>query len=442
MGVSSSSVECPTAMSARILLLTDIPPSEDYTAGLVLAQMCRLLPRGSVACFLVLNPAVHPRIPNDLSWIPIQQTSKPRENWNFGPRMLRTVTSFVGEAWTAGVRIPRISRRIVEFGSHFGANKLWCILQGQTLIRLSRSVARKLRIDLYTQIWDPPEWWLRAHTVDKISTRRIRNAFKQALWLSTTTATASWAMGKYYQGIHGVSTVPILPSLPRAVAVSPAKEVNEGTEFVIGLAGQLYAIEEWNALLNALSRREWKIGERGVRIRVFGRSISIESSEKMRIEFLGWHTQLDTIRLLSQTDVLYCPYWFDPVFELESRLSFPSKLTTYLAAGRPVFFHGPEYASPATFLRDQDSAVFCHSLESGDIVTTLEKVLTNKALYARTALNGSRAFHKYLTLESMKTSLVKFLGLDSLHDSSTTSEEPTTISLSENGYRSLDDTHR
>ena len=59
---------------------------------------------------------------------------------------------------------------------------------------------------------------------------------------------------------------------------------------------------------------------------------------------------------LRTADLLYCPYWFDPGFERPCRLSFPSKLSTYLKTGVPVLFHGPEYASPRIFLEQNDAA--------------------------------------------------------------------------------------
>ncbi len=36
----------------KTLLLTDIPPSSNLTAGIVTAQMCRFVPQGELAIFL------------------------------------------------------------------------------------------------------------------------------------------------------------------------------------------------------------------------------------------------------------------------------------------------------------------------------------------------------------------------------------------------------
>ena len=64
----------------KILLLTDVPPCTNYTAGIVLAQIIKQLPSGSVACFCVLNPDLQNIEPDpELAWLPLEYTAKPRE---------------------------------------------------------------------------------------------------------------------------------------------------------------------------------------------------------------------------------------------------------------------------------------------------------------------------------------------------------------------------
>jgi glycosyltransferase involved in cell wall biosynthesis len=195
------------------------------------------------------------------------------------------------------------------------------------------------------------------------------------------------------------------------VALPPATSLHESNELIIGLAGQIYSVEEWNALIAVLDSVGWKIAGREVKIRLLGRYASLYAKSKMRVEFLGWASQLETIKLMSEADILYCPYWFDPVFESEARLSFPSKLTTYLAAGRPVLFHGPAYASPGRFLQENKAGVCCNSLENGDIINAIESLVSKPDLYTELALNGRIAFDKYLTLTSMKAKFYEFLGI-------------------------------
>jgi hypothetical protein len=115
---------------------------------------------------------------------------------------------------------------------------------------------------------------------------------------------------------------------------------------------------------------------------------------------------------MAECDILYCPYFFDEKRKEISRTSFPSKVTTYLAAGRPILYHGPDYASPAIFLREHGAAEFCHSLATGDILGVISRLATDESLYRTVAENGHAAMLEHLTFESLKAYLYRFLGME------------------------------
>ena len=129
----------------------------------------------------------------------------------------------------------------------------------------------------------------------------------------------------------------------------------------------------------------------------------------MNIEFLGWRSQEETLNIFANSDLLYCPYWFDPAYEVEARLSFPSKLTTYLASGRPVLFHGPAFASPALFLEQNKAAFFCYALDGKIIIEKLNEIITDGELYRLISRNGRLAFDRFLTTDCMRQAFDQLL---------------------------------
>jgi glycosyltransferase involved in cell wall biosynthesis len=302
----------------------------------------------------------------------------------------------------------------VKFGQAFQADMIWCTLETQALIRLAIPVAQGLGVPLLTEVFDPPTWELRDASAHRLSQKMMLEELAKAIRYSRMCATASWPMAEQYAHDYGTSVVAFLPSLPSRSAMPPSQEMNNGQELVIGLAGgRVYAIAEWRALTAALDAVDWQIGRRTVRIRVLAKHRPpLINNRSGCIEYLGWQTQESAVKLLSEADILYCPYWFDPVFEEEARLSFPSKLTTYLAAGRPVFFHGPEYAAPAIFLKDNEAGFLCHSNETSHIIDALTALATDTSLYSRLTQNGRTAFEKYLTLSSLRQSFATFLGVE------------------------------
>lgn len=400
----------------KILLLTDIPPCSTYTGGLVLDQLCRFLPAGSLVCFAVVHPsATDARLSADLAWIPIRYYDKPQEyrkKFHGRLRPLNTAYSIVVEAYNSFVTSKKIADEIVAFATEHEVTALWCVLEGQTVIQLALPVSRRLNIPLFTEVWDPPHWWLKESCVDNISTRRIIACFEETLRVSAGCYAASWAMAEKYAGDYGVKTSVFTPSIDKRFALPPASSMRDGSTLTIGFAGVIYMLQEWESLLAALDSVGWEIGGRTVKIRLLSREANFTCFTRRNIEYLGFRSQEETIRLMSDTDIQYCPYWFNPAYEVEARLSFPSKLITYFAAGRPVFFHGPDYASPAVFLKKHDAAVLCHSLEKGKIVSALEEFISSPGHYQVLAANGSHAFYTYGTLESLRKSFTEFLGID------------------------------
>lgn len=315
--------------------------------------------------------------------------------------------------WTRCFRLPRLVNRVAAFAREFRADRIWCILEGQTLIRLGGRVARRLNVPLHTQVYDPPQWWIREQRFDSLSAGSILRAYDSAIRASRRCAAASWAMAEDYRRIYGVQALPLIPSLDSRLAVPPAEGPTREKSLTIGVAGKMYAADEWRALLAALDRASWTMNGRKVTVRYLGPSqLQTSPRHASGIESLGWRSQPETIRLLSETDVLYCPYWFDSAFEPVARHSFPAKLTTYLAAGRPVLFHGPEYAAPAKFLREHDAGLGCHSLEPDDILGKLQTLIADPEVYRRLSRNGSQAFHERLTLSSYRRAFSEFLEVD------------------------------
>jgi glycosyltransferase involved in cell wall biosynthesis len=401
----------------KILLLTDMPPCKGFTAGLVTSQLVRFLPKGSVACYAVVHSSLDAKLDPEFEEMPIRYAVKPRETGlQLLPGRLRIISSFAYELYTHFIKIPKLLNDIEAFAKEFGADRIWCVLEGQTMFRLAVGIKKRLNLPLHTQVWDPPGWWLRANSVDTFSRKLIMKTFDEALRMSKTCAAASWAMAEDYKERYSCHAIPVIPSLDPSMALPPAKETHHRDTFMIGMAGQLYSQAEWLHLLATLDQVKWMIRGKKIVIRLLGRSIYAPAKSAVNIEFLGWVDQTEAIKLLSEADILYCPYWFDPAFHEEARYSFPSKLTTYLAVGRPVLFHGPKYASPYRFLDAYDAGILCDSLSTVNIFNCIDKLIWDQEFYNQLTENGHKAFMQFLTTDVMRQQFKRFIGYDDLQN--------------------------
>jgi uncharacterized coiled-coil DUF342 family protein len=401
----------------KLLLLTDCPPCKHLTGGLVLDQLCRFLPQGSVVCFAVTNPDMEMKLTPDLSSIPIEYARKPRETGEWEASSSSSsrddeIRAAAKEDKRRLEEVPPLIDRAVAFARQHRVDAVWAVLEGQTMVRMAKPVAERLKAPLFSLVWDPLSWWLSAHKVDPINTRLALKQFDETMMHSAACAAASWAMAEDYECKYKVRSVPVIASHDIKLAKSPLNELRSKDKIVVGMAGQFYASQEWHEFIAALNKVSWRLGDRDVYIKVLGRNVPATDVPDGRLDFMGWKSQPDAIRILcEETDVLYCPYPFDTAMEEVSRYSFPSKLPLYFAAGRPVVFHGPAYSSPSRYLLSRQAGLVCAKGHGSEVVEALGRVAGDPALYGRLAKAAQLAFRRDFTLEVMRSNFFTFLGL-------------------------------
>jgi glycosyltransferase involved in cell wall biosynthesis len=400
----------------KVLLISDIPPCNNFTAGIVLSAMVRFLPRGTVCCFVVVNPMVPLRMSPEFGGVPVEFHRKPLENWAWLPKSapfdrLASLVARAGETSISERRLKSLIGKAIAFGRKQQVDRVWAVLQGQTTIRMALAVAEGLNVPLHCQVWDPFSWWARANRLDRDTTQKTQQLFDRTIERSAAVATASHPMANNFRDRFGTRAIPIISSYPRAMARTAAAAPLAGASITIGMAGQFYAADEWLRLLAAVQAVNWSVGGRRVNIIVMGpgRPPAMPAGH---VTFLGWKSQTEAVRLLNCCDFLYCPYPFDPAMEQVARLSFPSKLVLYLAAGRPVIFHGPAYSAPAHYIAHRGCGILATGLRAEGILREIERMTENRQLYSAMASKAQQAFLKDFTLESMARSFNEFIGAE------------------------------
>jgi glycosyltransferase involved in cell wall biosynthesis len=403
-------------MSApRVLLLARTPPGSDSVGRVFLRDLCLLYPRDRIECFVVESADTFQPAP-ELDWLPISYTGKPNSRlaqvYTKVPlRCVRGAIDALDHLYQRYWKKWSIVRDAVKFGQEHGAELVWAVLDSPMVIYVAPHVASRLGVPLHTLVWDPPEHFRWLYHVNAWSVQLMLRDFARALRSAIRCAVISEEMRNAYSSQFGVDTVVLRHGLEETIRQPPASGFVTKEQLVIGFAGSLYASDEWKALLNALHGVEWRVADRVVRIRLLGYSPPTPNIP-VNIEFLGWRSIPEVVKLLSQADILYLPYWFDPAHQITVRLAFPTKLTTYLAAGRPVFYHGPRESTAARFLREYPAGPACHSLDADDIVATLTRFVDNREVYAQMTAAGKAAADREFSLEVFRQRFAQFLGVD------------------------------
>lgn len=398
----------------KIMLFSPVYPSNDSSGAIMLRDLCRLVKSDSIYCFVPRDPklpkTLASKVPNIAAYKIVKrpiETPYRFPRWFFGKQL-----SWLIEKLKNLYIYTVITRQAIVFGGKHKVDCIWVILQGKTMINCALPVARALGVPVISQVWDDPEWILNSTGIPQEDKERALENFSQILKKSVVCATASEPMAEIFNKKYYAKTVAFLGSLDQKMALPPAQKIHQGSKLKIGFAGQIYTQIEWKAFFEALESVKWRILGREVEIYLLGKPgyYGVPETNLGKVIALGYKSQKSAIKVLSEMDFLYCPYWFDKKRQKISRTSFPSKLATYFASGRPVFFHGQEFSSAAKFIKENNCVLTCYSLEKKVILSKIKSLAKDQKEYSRLTRAGLVAFNKFLTYGNLALKLDSFLG--------------------------------
>jgi len=396
----------------RLLLLTRTPPGSGSVGEIILRDLSLQYPRDSLSCFVIESPNFGQAAP-ELAWLPIVYASRQsRSGCGIPAPYVREIGNFLKHQYSRKINGRKLVREVVAFGRAQGVEIVWANLNHPAVIYIAERVAAELGADLVTMVWDAPERFHLPRHMDGWSAHLMLGDFASALRTSKRCAVISEEMQDEYHTQFGVDTVILRHGLSQEIRQPPATSLVTEDQLILGFAGSLHAEREWQALLEALGSTKWRIAGRTIRIRWMSSKLSLATDTPVNVEFLGWRPVQEVVDLLSQVDVLYLPYPSDPAYSRRLRLSFPTRLTTYLATGRPIFYQGPANLAPARFLREYPAGVCCHSLDAEDIIAALTRFTKNDGSYEQMTATTQLAIDREFTLQVFRQRFAHFLGVN------------------------------
>jgi glycosyltransferase involved in cell wall biosynthesis len=397
----------------RLLIVSPVAPVPEGVGGVYLRDLCLMYPSERLA-FAILPGIGAGAWPESLERAPRTTLDAiPERGFNRWGRKVQQSTRAVFDRYVDVQYLPKLMDQVAAFAEQTRPDLVWVPLAGPTMLNIAGALPRRLGIPMITTVWDPPDyalphyWSLRGRSLD-----RIMNRFADAIRGSIRCAVASSEMQAAYEARYGTPCVPMIHGLPEREWIAPTGMRAPDEPFVIGYAGSLYARREWDALIAALGAADWHIGGRDTIVRVLASGLDVRVTGPARVEFLGWHSTTGAVRILSGCDVCYVPYWFDEAFRPGVELSFPNKMSLYLAAGRPVLYHGPERATPTRFLERWPVGVACHSLDAAAITEALTTAAADAAFHARAAAAIPPVLRAELGLHVFRQRFAEFVGVD------------------------------
>lgn len=396
----------------RLLVLSCTPPGPQGVGGIILRDLFAMMPAGKLAGYFPVNKPQAAQLPDELAQVPAA-FAQVRFEHAAPSRLGRPGRAFAALTNQLAFRrhLQGLVAQAVALGQSHRAEAVWAILDAPTSIAMAEPVARALGKPLICLVWDDAQHLAASLGLDRLASAAMARHKAIALQAAERCAVIGETMQRRYAADYGTTGVILRHGLPRQHLQTLRKCDNGEQVFSLGFAGSMSAPCAFNALLAALDSTNWTIAGRAIELRLVGPRFDMRSNQPALFRSYGWRSLSETISILSGCDATYLPQPFAKERRNLAELSFPTKLTTYLATGRPILLHAPEYASLPQYHLRHPLGMYCRSEEPKVIIESLNRLITDSEAYEQASASARKVYECDFTEQQFRNSFAQFLAV-------------------------------
>ena len=363
-------------LSGQTLLLTGTAPGEAGVGGVILQDLLQVVGPESVTC-VWLAPR-NATTPTTIPGLTLHRLVRRYETaWRPVRGLFGELLSLVASAALRRSMLGRLENECLQILESGAFDRVVSVLESRASIDLSYRLQTRTELPWRSIVWDDVQLFAQQSVLDRWSSARLFRRFECVLQRSEDVAVICENMQSTYRDHYGVDSFVLRHGISDKylpLGGSSRNGQQSARPFMIGFAGSITAPDCFEQLVRTLDAMHWVVGERPIVLRILGARYMMYSTVPQRIDYYGWRSPDDTQAILSECDLMYLPQTFSASLEFFSRLSFPTKLSTYIATGRPILLHAPDYASLSTFWRDHPMGPVVHQLSVDELRVAISEV--------------------------------------------------------------------
>lgn len=280
----------------------------------------------------------------------------------------------------ATIRTRALSRAIQTMMRSHGAQAAWIVAHGAP-VRIAPSLISR-GIPVHITVHDDPVWGY------AILTRRylglaplLAKDLRRSLLGARSADVVSSAMAERYREQHFAE----LSIVHRGLLgpVEPAPRYGDQRVLSVAVLGSTYGLGELRILAEALKMVQERL-EIETRLSVIGGvnegSVRRACSSSVALEVTGHLDERQGIRKLQSSFLLYMSYPFGRRGRVLRTTSFPTKLSTYVMAARPLLLHMPSESSVAFLGATSPYATLWRSSDAEEGAEIIEQLWHNERM--------------------------------------------------------------
>jgi hypothetical protein len=374
-----------------LILVTDYSPDVGGGGAVILRSLLGAADRGRI---LWLSPSLAPGT-NQPDRIALAQGSHGLAPW----LKRRSVT-------VDSVLAGRLASEIATIASQRNAAGLWLVMHG-AIVHAAARLLDRIPLPVHLSVHDDPPFGValmsRRHlALIPLIARDLGRALRRARSIDVI----SEAMADYYRGLYGVGSVVVHRGMDRTVAPSPPHDTAGGLE--IGVLGNTYGYEQLVILADAVKGAADQLGVPG-RIVVVGQGHGARLKElvsgRLEVELAGHLAEEQAVERLRRCFLLYLNYPFSRRASVLRRTSFPTKLSTYTLAARPLLAHAPPDSSISPLARFTGYAVRWENERIADGVAAIVQAWKTQSMHESRHHEAEEVRSTYYDLEANRRAL-------------------------------------
>lgn len=306
----------------------------------------------------------------------------------------------------------RLAVELHDLALKHRARLFWIVMHG-AMVHVAARLMKITRLPIHLTVHDDPVG------VTLMSKRYlpllplVYRDFGLAMRRATSIDVVGDGMALHYRKIFGRNSVIVHRGLDGPIAKPPSQIEIDREVLEIGVLGNTYGYQQLPKMAEAVERAAASVKRRG-RVVVVGQGLGerlrADVSQRVEVEVTGHLDERAAIERLQRCFCLYLNYPFSSHFSLFRRTSFPTKLTTYLMAARPLFVNAPVDSSIA-FLRSLPNYVAWWGDESVDVgAAALQRLWELPAAHESRHVTAESIRSTYFDKATNQTRLFQMLG--------------------------------
>lgn len=323
-------------------------------------------------------------------------------------RLSRRLGSWVQWRVVRRRELGRGMQRQAEALRALGIRHVVYFLNSVEILELAPTLNALLGVPYSTMEWDLIDLAVDQIPASSVRTRLVRAAAELRAG-AVTRGVASEGMAAMYARRWGLDSLVLRQTI--AAVTRPAEPPRDS--FVIALCGTMIVPDEFRAFLAALDLLDWQVDGRRIEFLWIGKASGHHGELPAHVKATGWVSHERSLELLSHVDLGYSGLWFDPARRPIVESSFPSKIISYISAGVPVFYHGPDYGTPKHFMSAFPVGFGCHDLDPAAIAREIERIVRSPSALGEARKEAVRAVAAEFTPQILTERVERLLGTSS-----------------------------